>query len=125
VSQQSQDTLAIKTEEGKKVAFEKTLKKPLTQPTSKEAEIVGEQKEEMSKPLIEPSVENTLSQTSEIKEEKQTPTSESKPPLESMLSSTSEKKSETEKEDLSSGVKKNVLLEDIWVNGKNVLVFPC
>jgi Flp pilus assembly protein TadD len=112
VSQQSQDTLAIKAKEGKEVAPEKTLKKPLAQQKPKEPERVGEQKGQKSKPETGSSIETVLSQTPEIKEEMQTPTSESKQPLESMPSSTSEKKKETQEEDISSEVKKNVLSQD-------------
>ncbi len=113
VSQQNQDTLATKAKEGKEVAPERTLKKPLAQQKPKELKKVGEQKGETSKPEIEPPIETALSQTPEIKEEKQTLVPEIKQSLEPMPPSRSDNKKETQKEDISSEGKKSALSPDI------------
>jgi len=109
VSQQNQDTAAIKTKEGKEVAPEKTL----AQQKPKESQKVGTQKGEMSQLKTEPSIETALSQADEGKEEKQTPAPEIKQPHEPVLSFASDKKKETPKEETSSEGKKNVLSQDI------------
>lgn len=89
------------------------MKKPLAPQKPIESQKVGEQKGEKSKPEIEPSNRNTLSQRSESKEEKQTLTPESKQPLEPMPSFTSYENKETPKEDISPAGKKSVLSPDI------------
>jgi Flp pilus assembly protein TadD len=113
VSQQNQDTLAIKAKEETKVAPERTLKNRLAQQKPKEPEKVDQQKEETSKLQIQPPIETALSQTPEIKEEKQTLVPEIKQPLEPVPPSTSDKKKETQKEDISLGGEKNLLSPDI------------
>jgi Flp pilus assembly protein TadD len=113
VSPQNQDTLVIKAKEETKVVPERTLKKTLAQQKPKEPEKVSEQKEEASKPGIEPPIETALSQTPESKEEKQTLVPEVKQPLAPMSPSTSDKKKEIPKEDISSPGHRGTLSSNI------------